>query len=123
MFFFNYFYLMTEGSGSGTQKHMDPDPGPTNKWILWIRLRIRNTVLMIPSALVSSFFISMVVGVPEEETPLGCAELLHDTPEPGDQRGVAVHSLTHGSPLVVSKWSTHSQNVVNTYGSQHVVKT
>jgi hypothetical protein len=73
------------------------------------------------------FSISVVVAeypvLPEEETPLGRAEFLHDTPEPGDQRGVAVHSLTHGSPLVVSKWSTHSQNVVNTYGSQHVVKT
>ncbi len=86
---------MTEGSGSGTQNHMDPldpDPGTTNKWILWIR--IRNPGLMTISGLVSCFFFFHGGGgVPEEETPLGRAELLHDTPEPGDQRGVAVHSL------------------------------
>jgi hypothetical protein len=63
---------------------------------------------MTTSGLVSSFFFfhGGMVGVPEEEAPLGRAEFLHDTPEPGDQRGVAVHTL--------DKESICGQQMINT---------
>ncbi len=43
MVFFDYFCLMIEGSGSVSLTNGSGSGRPKDIWILWIRIRIRNT--------------------------------------------------------------------------------
>ncbi len=59
----------------------------------------------------------LVPYLPEKKTPFCCAELLHDTPEPRDQWGVAVHPL--------NKWiqSVGSKGLISTVVPIHFIVT